>query len=175
MVDPTPTVRNFKGSLNPHQSLYLSNQGKLTTVTVVSSSLGEQHNRLLFSTGPWTATPLLYPISETLVVVIVITGDAHAFFQISGTQVQMSHQLQDDALIAQLKTMTPIAMTPTPSVPQPPAPPTPPEQTPANPDSQTDQTLPQSTADNRRQFCTQCGSAVRPEDKFCAYCGHQLT
>ncbi|MEL6468832.1 MAG: zinc ribbon domain-containing protein [Cyanobacteria bacterium J06623_4] len=171
MVDPTPTVRNFKGSLNPHQSLYLSNHGKLTAVTVVSSGLGEQHNRLLFSTGPWTATPLLYPISDTLVVVIVITGDAHVFFQISGTQVQMSHQLHDEALIAQLKTMTPIAMTPTQSVPQPPAPS---EQT-VEPESQTGQTPPQPAATNSRQFCTQCGAAVRPEDKFCAYCGHQLT
>ncbi|MEL6455958.1 MAG: hypothetical protein AAFQ40_14730, partial [Cyanobacteria bacterium J06623_5] len=126
MVDPTPQVRNFKGSLNPHQSLYLSNQGSITTVTIVSSSLGEQHNRLLFSTGLWTATPLLYPVSETLIVVIVITGDAHTFFQINGTQVQMSRKLLDEVLIDQLKTMTPIAMTQAQTIPQPPAPTPPP-------------------------------------------------
>ena len=26
-----------------------------------------------------------------------------------------------------------------------------------------------------RQFCTQCGAATRPEDKFCGQCGHALT
>ncbi|MEL6454549.1 MAG: hypothetical protein AAFQ40_07510, partial [Cyanobacteria bacterium J06623_5] len=34
---------------------------------------------------------------------------------------------------------------------------------------------PTVAASNRRQFCTQCGSITHPKDKFCAYCGHQLS
>ncbi|MBW4471829.1 MAG: zinc ribbon domain-containing protein [Stenomitos rutilans HA7619-LM2] len=30
------------------------------------------------------------------------------------------------------------------------------------------------TADEQRNFCSQCGTAITPGDRFCAHCGHQL-
>jgi predicted amidophosphoribosyltransferase len=31
-----------------------------------------------------------------------------------------------------------------------------------------------SASAQARQFCTQCGQTVAADDRFCAYCGHQL-
>jgi len=31
-----------------------------------------------------------------------------------------------------------------------------------------------STSAVQRNFCSQCGSTLKPSDRFCAHCGHRL-
>ena len=162
-------TKTYTGAISPYQSLYLSNKGKITTVAVVSQQAGhpQSHlqNSIQFETGEWTEPPLMYPLSTNLVIVIVMTGSTHSFFQIQGTQIQMQRQLKNAVAIAQLTVASPRTLQPTDYIPSPPPPPPRPTAQPEN--------APRKLHKVKR-FCTQCGNAIHPSDRFCAYCGQRL-
>lgn len=157
--------KTYTGAISPYQSLYLSNKGSITTVAVVSQQSGHPQNTIQFETGEWTELPLMYPLSNNLVIVIVMTGSTHSFFQIQGTQIQMQRQLNNADAIAQLKTASPRALQLTDRIPSPPPPPPRPTTQPKNSPPKPHKV---------KRFCTQCGNAIHPSDRFCAYCGHRL-
>ncbi|MEO0807232.1 MAG: hypothetical protein AAFY33_13095 [Cyanobacteria bacterium J06643_4] len=159
------STKTYTGAISPYQSLYLSNQGTITTVAVVSQQSGHPQNSIQFETGEWTDPPLMYPLSTNLVIVIVMTGSTHSFFQIQGTQIQMQRQLKNADAIAQLKIASPRTLQPTDRIPSPPPPPPRPT---AKPENSTRKPL------AVKRFCTQCGNAIHPSDRFCAYCGQNL-
>jgi len=110
--------------LNPHQHVYVENTDNSTTITIVSTSLGEPYaTSSRFSTGSWTATPQLYLLDPGWNFVVISTTQGSRYFQLQGTQIKTSHQAPSTAITARLIATQPIALRPTDTVPAPSAPP----------------------------------------------------
>lgn len=184
-------------------SVYLENLASQTRVTVINSSPGQQQQATSsIQTGNWTAPPEV--LRSTIgVVVKLFTTQGEQFIQIQGTSVSTFSEaplgetqpipVKQFAVVpdSYLSTSKLPSMAPMPSL------------TPLRMgDMQMDQTamtmqmgemrleMPiapsldpsgQSSAAEpsesvgQRNFCSQCGSPIKPSDRFCASCGHQLS
>ena len=182
------------------QSVYLENVDDQTRVTLTNSSPGQQQQSSNHvQTGRWTAPPKVLQAAIGLVVKL-LTAQGERFIYIQGNQVSTSKEAPswgDAQPLPVHVDSTPAAMTPTPSMP--PMQPLPPmnmgdmrmdqtamtmqmgkmrmEMNPieplSKPSSQTGVEKP-STSAVQRNFCSQCGSTLKPSDRFCAHCGHRL-
>lgn len=99
----------YKCELGSNQRLYLSNEGPVTALTLLSSGLGQQQqssNR--FSTGEWTAEPALYRLGQGMLV--VISADSTYYLQIQGGQAQMLSGPLSSQVTEQIKRSQPVAL-----------------------------------------------------------------
>lgn len=97
------TAAAYKYDISSHQTLYIGVKGIITTVIVQNSSPGQQQQAShQFSTGQWTAEPLLYALGHCIIVVIV-TAEHTYTLQVQGGQTQMStgRSQELEALISQ--------------------------------------------------------------------------
>ena len=178
------------------QSVYLENVDDQTRVTLTNSSPGQQQQSSNHvQTGHWTAPPEVWQVAIGLVVKL-LTAQGERFIYIQGNQVSTSKEAPswgDAQPLPVHVDSTPAAMAPTPSMP--PMHPLPPmqmgdmqmdqsamtmqmgkmrmEMNPIEPSPQTGIDKP-STSVVQRNFCSQCGSTLKPSDRFCAHCGHRL-
>ena len=182
------------------QSVYLENVDDQTRVTLTNSSPGQQQQSSSHvQTGRWTAPPEVLQAAIGLVVKL-LTAQGERFIYIQGNQVSTSKEAPswgDAQPLPVHVDSTPAAMAPTPSMP--PMQPLPPmkmgdmqmnqtamtmqmgkmrmEMNPieplSKPSPQTGVEKP-STSAVQRNFCSQCGSTLKPSDRFCAHCGHRL-
>ncbi len=98
MADPTA----YKYELSAHQTLYIGGQGLMTVVTLQSGGPAQQQQSSnQFSTGKWTAIPLLYRIGQGVVVVISTIAETY-YLQVQGSQMQMSAGAVSAELEAQM-------------------------------------------------------------------------
>lgn len=174
--------------LGTGQSVYLENQGAQTVVTLISRGAGQQQQTSSsFTTGVWTSPPQVFQTPQGMVVK-VISEPGERTLQIQGTSVSVlggtpegrdSQQLTvhevTDVPVSPLKPMEPMRMEPM----QPMNLTMGDMQMKMNPMSMRmgNMELRMGSAapeKSLKSFCSQCGTSVKPEDRFCSSCGHQL-
>lgn len=81
MADEISTA--YRYAFGPHQTLYIGGKGLTTLVSFFSGGPGQQQQSSgQFSTGKWTAVPLLYRLSDTLVVIVIATLSQTYYVQV---------------------------------------------------------------------------------------------
>jgi hypothetical protein len=193
----------YQCSLSSGHHIYLDNPGGQTVITVASHGAGQQQqSSSSLATGPWTAVPQVAQ-SPGGVLIQCVTRQGTFTFQVQGTQVsaatgavnwQAAQQLTVepvDHMPGQTMPSMPPITPMSPMAPMAPMAPMSPmqmgdmqmsanpmamrmgnmEMRMGNPAAQPSQAQPSAQA---RQFCTECGASVAPEDKFCGSCGHRL-
>ena len=196
------STASYRYDLGNSQTIYLSNQGGLTTVTIVSGGMGQQQQSgQSFSSGQWTAPPKLYQLGGGHVAIVF--ADRPFYLSILGGQMQVSSGASGQGIEQQVSELQPLIMQPAdlPSVPsmKPMTPMQPMTMTMGNMSmsmgemrmgemnlstsaghAQSNQAQAGASASGEpkgmgeKRFCSQCGAAVRMGDRFCAQCGHQL-
>ncbi|MEM1241503.1 MAG: zinc ribbon domain-containing protein [Cyanobacteria bacterium P01_H01_bin.26] len=165
----------------PGHHVYLDNQGSQTIVTTAMGQPGQQQQASnSMTTGAWTAPPAAYQ-SATGAVFKLFTAQGEICLYVQGSSVSTMGTMPADV------GAQPLAMQQTATIPSmppmagmPPMPPmggmqmsmNPMEMRMGNMELKMDSPAPKPAAG--RQFCSQCGSKVAPEDRFCSNCGHAL-
>jgi hypothetical protein len=184
--------------------LYLDNQAGQTIITIANTAPGQQQQASSsFQTGPWTATPEVYLTSDGAVVKLQTARGAN-YIRLQGNSIGVSEALSLNDLqqlqmqqtsgfvTPSMPAMQPIESMPPmqPMEPMKPMEPMPPmtmgdmhmsmnpmEMRMGNMDMRMgDSTAqaPTGVAPATKRFCSQCGTAVKPDDRFCTSCGHRL-
>jgi len=97
----------YKYDITPHQTLYIGGQGLMTVIILQSGGPGQQQqSSQQFSTGKWTAVPLLYALSDRSIVIISTLQETYTL-QIQGSQTQMSAGALSGALEALISQTAP--------------------------------------------------------------------
>lgn len=181
--------------------LYLDNQGGQTIITIANTAPGQQQQASSsFQTGPWTATPEVYLTSDGAVVKLQTARGAN-YIRLQGNSIGVSEALSLNEL-QQLQMQQTSGFVP-PSMPamksMEPLPPMSPME-PNQPMTMGDMHMSMNPMEMRmgnmemrmgsataathtptgvdpasKRFCSQCGAAVKSEDRFCTNCGHRLT
>jgi hypothetical protein len=166
----------YVSELGTGQLVYLENQGEQTIFTIVNSSAGQQQQSTnSFTTGSWTAPPqILQTSTSVLLKIFTILGEQ--VIQIRGN----STTVRTDAKILPLEEIDSI-----PKVnlePMEPMQPMQPMQ-PMKPMNVGGMSLKMgnmemsmgNTDSTIKHFCSNCGTSVKPGDRFCSSCGHNLS
>ena len=165
--------------LKPGHHVYLDNQGNQTIVTVKLEMPGQQQQTSSsITTGTWIAPPEAYQ-SDDGVVFKLLTPQGEVGIYIQDNSVSMIGNVSSVAgaqrLSVQQTTTTPTTMQPM----QPMQPMgnmsmtmNPMEMRMGNMELKMDAV--NQPVKTTRQFCSQCGAKVAPEDRFCSSCGHRL-
>ncbi len=167
------------------QRILLDNQTTQTIVTVASSQPGQQQQASSsFQTGTWTAPPQAFQTPLGILIKIqTVQGEQH--LQIQGGNIQIGTPAINGEMS---ETVQPLAMQPVEppdSIPemqpmQPMQPMqmgnmsmslNPMEMRMGNMELRMDSPKPTPTA---KKFCSQCGTSVKPNDRFCTSCGARL-
>jgi NADH pyrophosphatase NudC (nudix superfamily) len=166
----------YNWELDTGHQISLDNQGAQTVVTVLHSSAGQQQRTSnSFTTGIWIVPPEM-SITPTGAILKVTTPTGESLIQIQGNRIQMqsSHSGEHQSTIStsstststsgfeQMKPMPPMQMgnmqmNMKPMVMR-----------------MGDMELNIGATANQQRFCSQCGTPVKPTDKFCASCGNKL-
>lgn len=168
------------------QRLYLDNQGPQTIITVASSQPGQQQQATSrLTTGVWIAPPEILQTPMGLLIKL-ITDQGEVAVQMQGSSFSMMNSVPS---IAHAQTMQMQQVTGMPAERStPPMQPMQPMQPMKMGDMQMDPNSmqmrmgnlemqmgsPSSPPISARRFCSQCGGAVKPDDRFCSSCGHRL-
>jgi NADH pyrophosphatase NudC (nudix superfamily) len=100
----------YRCELASNQVLYLSNEGAMSAITLVSSSAGQQQQSSShFTTGQWVAPPALYCL-DSVNLVIIATAQNTYYLHIQGNQTQLSTGPLPASLAAQLSQAQPAPM-----------------------------------------------------------------
>jgi len=137
-----------------HQ-ISVDNEGAQTVVTVVKISTGGQQRTCnSFTTGIWIAPPTL-TMTPTGGSIAITTPSGEYTLQIDGNSVHqrdLSNERQSTiSTSSSTFTSTTASASPPMSV-----------------------AVDTGTTTTQKRFCTECGTPVKPTDKFCASCGHKL-
>ena len=181
--------------LGAGQRVYLENQGLQTIVTLISSSPGQQQQASSsFATGVWSSPPQVFQTPHGMVLKLT-SEQGEKTLQIQGSSVTVisGTPLQKDSEQLPVHEVTSLPVSPMPGIEpmKPLEPMTPMQMKPmehenlkmgdmqmsmnpmemrmGNMELRMD-----SPAPNKQSFCSQCGTSVKPEDRFCSNCGHQL-
>jgi zinc-ribbon domain len=173
--------------LGTGQRIYVDHQGTQTMVTVMGGGPGQQQqSSTSFHTGSWTTPPEIFQTAGGAVLKITTAQGEH-FIYIQGGSMQMMGGVPSLSGSQQMQVQQ-VASIPTSSFP--PMEPMKPMKPMSmggmqmNPmemrmgdmemrmGSPTASSKPNTP--NPRRFCSQCGTAVEPEDRFCSSCGHRL-
>lgn len=154
----------------------LDNRGNQTIVTVTLEMSGQQQqtsNSMI--TGPWTAPPEAYQ-SDDGAVFKLFTSQGELCIQLQGNSVSMT---TSTAAAAGKQQQLSVQQTTTSSMNMPPMEPmgmtmNPMEMRMGDMELKMDATS-SNAPSNVRQFCSQCGTKVAPDDRFCSSCGHRLS
>lgn len=180
----------YRVDLGAGQKIYIDQMGTDTAILLASSSAGQQQQASSrYATGQWTKDPKVFLINggRDGVAVKVVAIQGTIFVRIY--QGQMSVSTEPAGQLKEAK-MTYVDETPAVNLPpmQPMKPMQPMEMGNMSMNADTMEMRmgnmsiggmpPQDNADDTSQeskkFCTQCGTAVQPEDNFCGSCGHKL-
>lgn len=152
-----------------HQ-ISVDNQGAQTVITVLQvSARQQQHSSNSFTTGIWIVPPEM-TITPTGGILKIVTSSGESIIQIQGNSIQLKSSHSGTSQSTSTSTsfsagaepfapmqmgnmqmkMQPMVM------------------------RMGEMELNMNTTASKQQFCTQCGTLVKPTDKFCASCGHKL-
>jgi zinc-ribbon domain len=167
----------YNWELATGQQISVDNQGAQTVVTISNTSAGQQQRAInSFNTGIWIVPPEM-SIDPTGATLKITTPTGVALIQVRGNSIQMQTANSGEH---QSNTSTSSTFT-TGMAPMTPMPPMPPMQM-GNMQMNMqpmvmkmgDMELNMGATASPQAFCTQCGTPVKPADKFCASCGHKL-
>jgi hypothetical protein len=177
--------------LGAGRHVYLDNPGTQTVVTSVSGGPGQQQqSSSSFLTGVWTAPPALFNTPQGTIIKLV-TDQGQYQIQLQGNSIGLMGNQVGLGQAQQMQVQQTAAM-PAPAM-EPMRPmesmkPMPPMRM-GNMSMNTnpmemrmgdmEMRMPGAAASpepatGARRFCSQCGSAIAPDDRFCAHCGHRL-
>lgn len=186
----------YQIEVQPGQQLLIENIGSQTVITLTSSGLGQQQqSSQSVHTGTWTAPPTAYRTASG-VIIHMQTTEGDRTLAIQQNQIQMTSGTSpiSGRPVSMQESAAP-STSPMPSMepmkPMKPMEPMKPMgtlkmgnmQMSMNPmemqmgDMKLSMNTPEadeSTPASTRRFCTQCGTQVKPSDRFCGHCGHQL-
>jgi zinc-ribbon domain len=156
-----------------HQ-ISVENQGAQTVVTISNTSAGQQQRSInSFNTGIWLVPPEM-SIEPTGATLKITTPTGASIIQVRGNSIQMqsSHGGEPQSNTTNSSSFT---------TGMPPMEPMQPMQM-GNMQMNMqpmvmkmgDMELNMGGTASKQAFCTQCGTPVKPTDKFCASCGHKL-
>jgi zinc-ribbon domain len=139
--------------LTTGHELSVDNEGAQTVVTIHYQDAGvQQRSCNSFTTGLWISPPQLTATS-TGALIKIVTPSGESLIEIQGNNMQLH-----DGASQSSSTTTATSHSSTSSA------------------SASSQTATASAAPSQKQrFCTECGTSVRPTDKFCASCGSKLS
>lgn len=179
----------YRCELGAGQSLYLDNQGTQTIVTQVSHRAGQQQQASSsFQTGRWTAPPQVVQTPDGVMVKVAAEqGDCTIQIQGSSMQVASGIPAASRSHSLQMQQVDSIPATLMPGIkPMEPMEPLPPMimgdmQMSMNPmqmrmgNMELRMGEPSSPTASHSQFCSQCGTAIAADDRFCRNCGQRLS
>ena len=177
--------------LSPGHHVYLDNQGNQTIITTLMGQPGQQQQASnSMTTGAWTAPPEAYQ-SAGGAVFKLFTAQGEVCIYVQGNSVSMTGSVPSIAGAQQMSmqqtTAVPKTKMPSMQPMQPMQPMTmgnmqmtmnPMEMRMGNMELKMEANQapqPVATPQSTRQFCSQCGAKVAPEDRFCSSCGHALS
>lgn len=181
-------MQQYFANLSPHQQLYLESQGNQTVITLITSTPQQQQSQATsWQTGAWLVPPILW--QSAMGFIFRIEGQGGQFIgSIQGsaiTNLQTMPAIADAQLIPlQPTTPHPNPASTFPSMPSmQPMPPMQPMQPMrmqlGNMQMQMGESINPLVTQPPNQpvsklFCSQCGSQVKEDDRFCSHCGHGL-
>lgn len=180
--------------LSSGQRIYLDNVGEQTAVTVASSGMGQQQQSgSQFTTGVWTAAPEVFRTAHGVVIKLTTAQGIH-HLQLQGNQLGAMSGSPNLGNAQQMQMSSGVAMPGSTMPPMQPMEPMQPMQPmePMQPMKMGNMEMnmnpmqmrmgnmemqmgnPHQSSVSKAKFCSQCGTPVKPDDRFCANCGHQL-
>ncbi|MEB3885133.1 zinc ribbon domain-containing protein [Lyngbya sp. CCY1209] len=189
--------------LGTGQRVYLDNQGGQTLITTASGAPGQQQQSSSgFQTGNWTSPPSIYRTGNGIILKIETAQGEH-FVQLQGSSMSVMGQTPSLGSAQQMSVQQ-VSSTPASSPSMEPMKPMEPMQMepmqpmqPMQPMKMGDMEMgtnpmqmrmgnmemkmggsssssSSSSSGGTRRFCNNCGASVKPDDRFCGSCGHQL-
>lgn len=139
--------------LTTGHELSVDNEGAQTVVTVYYQDAGVQQRTCnSFTTGIWISPPQL-TATPTGALLKIVTPSGESLIEIQGNNMQLHDGASQSSYTT---TATSYSSTSTAGA--------------------SSQSATASTSTSQRQrFCNECGTPVRPTDKFCASCGNKLS
>ncbi len=129
-----------------HQ-LSIDNEGAQTVIAISFDNGGQQQRTSnSFTTGIWLAPPEI-TLDPTGGTVKITATSGESIVRIDGNSIRLHGDLNTDNRSQSQSVSTSSSFT---------------------------SNVHPSTSANRQKFCTECGTSVKPTDKFCANCGHKL-
>ena len=164
----------YNWELATGQQISVDNQGAQTVVTISSNSAGQQQRTInSFNTGIWIVPPEM-SIEPTGATLKITTFTGAVLIQVRGNSIQMQSTSSGEHQASTSSSST----STTGMAPMPPMPPMQMGNMQMNLQPMVmkmgDMELNMGATASKQTFCTQCGTPVKPVDKFCAGCGHKL-
>jgi hypothetical protein len=172
--------------LGAGQQLYVENRNGQTLLTLTSSHAGQQQSQSSgLATGEWSAPPTLF--RTTIGLILRIESVQQIFVAIQAGQMQVLRSAPNllDAQVLPLQPVSPNPNLMQPMQPMSPMSPLPPmqmgtmqmrmepmEMRMGDMHLRMGEPIAPTTA---KLFCSQCGAAVKIDDRFCSRCGSQLS
>ena len=158
----------YHWELGTGHQISVDNEGAQTVVTILHTSAGQQQRTSnSFITGIWLVPPEM-SMTPTGGILKVTTPSGEALIQIQGNSIN----LQSNQGASQSTTSTSSSSTATGIKPMQMGN----MQMNMQPMSMKmgSMELNMDATASQKRFCTECGTSVKPTDKFCASCGHKL-
>ena len=160
----------YHWELGTGHQISVDNEGAQTVVTILHTSAGQQQRTSnSFTTGIWLVPPEM-SMTPTGGILKVTTPSGASLIQIQGNSINLHSQGASQSTTSTSSSSTSTGIKPMP---------------PMQMGNMQMNMQPMSmkmgsielnmdaTASQKR-FCTECGTPVKPTDKFCASCGHKL-
>ena len=164
----------YNWELETGQQISVDNQGAQTVVAISNTSAGQQQRTInSFNTGIWIVPPEM-SIEPTGATLKITTFTGAVLIQVRGNSIQMqsTNSGEHQSSTSSSSTFT------TGMAPMPPMQPMQMGNMQMNLQPMVmkmgDMELNMGATVGKQTFCTQCGTQVKPVDKFCASCGHKL-
>ncbi len=167
----------YNWELSTGHRISVDNEGAQTIVTIQHTSAGQQQRTSnSFTTGIWIVPPEM-TLTPTGAILKIVTASGESAIQIQGNSVQMhsSHSGGSQSTTSTSSTSS------SGFTQMPPISPMPPMQMGNMQMSMQpmvmrmgDMELNMGVGASQQRFCSQCGTPVKPADKFCASCGNKL-
>lgn len=156
----------YHWELGTGHQISVDNEGAQTVVTILHTSAGQQQRTSnSFTTGIWLIPPEM-SMTPTGGILKVTTPSGESLIQIQGNSINLqSNQGASQSTTSTSSTSTGIKPMQMGNM-----------QMNMQPMSMKmgNMELNMDATASQKRFCTECGTPVKPTDKFCASCGHKL-
>ena len=157
----------YHWELGTGHQISVDNEGAQTVVTILHTSAGQQQRKSnSFTTGIWLVPPEM-SMTPTGGILKVTTPSGESLIQIQGNSINLHSQGASQSTTSTSSSSTATGIKPMQIGNM---------QMNMQPMSMKmgSMELNMDATASQKRFCTECGTPVKPTDKFCASCGHKL-
>lgn len=157
----------YHWELGTGHQISVDNEGAQTVVTILHTSAGQQQRTSnSFTTGIWLVPPEM-SMTPTGGILKVTTPSGESLIQIQGNSINLHSQGASQSTTSTSSSSTATGIKPMQMGNM---------QMNMQPMSMKmgSMELNMDATASQKRFCTECGTPVKPTDKFCASCGHKL-